>query len=277
MKSQPKRLSILSLPEARELYSVPTFPLHEREYFFTLTDDELVFVNRLNLHRNRIHLILMLGYFKLKPVCLTYRWGDIVEDYNYVAERYFPSATRKKKNLNRQTRSRLYNLVFAMVGYQRCDQSVCLDLLNQLERRAKSYIDETQLFHDAIAFLKLKEVAIPRYSTLQNIISNAINTEETRLSQLMGKHLPNHESFTRLLDSDEKQGKFNDLKKMAKAYKSGENKREISRHQTLTELSKDAFRVIENLKLTEGNIRYFATRCQKYNIRDLRELHMKKR
>ncbi len=56
MKSQAKRLAILSLPEARELYSVPQLSPHEQDYFFTLSEAELAAVNRLDLLRNRIHL-----------------------------------------------------------------------------------------------------------------------------------------------------------------------------------------------------------------------------
>ena len=109
MTSQGKRLSLFSLPEVQELYSVPQFNQHERDYFFTLTDEEYAAVSRLNSYRNRIHLVLMLGYFKVKPVCLVYGWKDIADDYRYVAERYFPSASKQNKNIDRQTRGRLYH------------------------------------------------------------------------------------------------------------------------------------------------------------------------
>jgi TnpA family transposase len=276
MISQSKRQTITSLPEVQELYSVPTLNGYEREYFFTLTDDELAMVNRLDHYRNRIHLILILGYFKVKRVCLVYRWKDIKDDYQYVAERYFPKANKQNKNITRQTRSRLYSKVFEILDYQRCDKETEFELLFQLERRAKYYIDESKLFHDAIAFLKLKQVAVPRYSTLQRIISKANNTEESRLSLLIEKYLTHKEPFLRLIDHAEKQHRLNDLKKQPKAHKSGENKREITRHQTLAELSDAAFQIIKKLKLTDGNIRYFASRCMKYNIRDLRELKTEK-
>jgi hypothetical protein len=97
MISQSKRQTITSLPEVQELYSAPTLNGYEREYFFTLTDDELAMVNRLDHYRNRIHLILILGYFKVKRVCLVYRWKDIKDDYQYVAERYFPKANKQIK------------------------------------------------------------------------------------------------------------------------------------------------------------------------------------
>lgn len=87
---------------------MPQLSPHEQDYFFTLRDEELAAVNHLDLPRNRIHLILMLGYFKVKRVCLIYRWKDIVVDYHYIAERYFPDASRQNDIIDRQTRCRLY-------------------------------------------------------------------------------------------------------------------------------------------------------------------------
>jgi len=70
MKLQTKRLSILSQTEVQEVYRIPQFSERDREQFFDFTDDELATVRRLHTHRNRIHFLLMLGYFKFKPV-----WG----------------------------------------------------------------------------------------------------------------------------------------------------------------------------------------------------------
>ena len=197
MKSQAKRLAILSLPEAEELYSVLQLNSHEKDYFFTLDDDELAAVNRFGLVRNRIHFILMLGYFKVKRVCLVYRWKDIVEDYHYIADRYFPNASRQNKNLDRHTRRRLYNIIFELTGYQRCNNIFENELKIQLEKRARFYIDESQLLTDAITFLRSSQVAIPRYSTLQKILPSVINTEENRLAHLIDKHLDRKMNFYR--------------------------------------------------------------------------------
>ena len=128
MQSQAKRLAILSLPEAQELYSVPPLNTHEKDYFFTLDDDELAAVNRLHSHRNRIHCLLMLGYFKIKPVCLLYQWKDIDQDYRYIAERYYPSANKQKQNISRLTRNRLYRRVFELFDYARFTKLIKYDL-----------------------------------------------------------------------------------------------------------------------------------------------------
>ena len=119
MNNQGKRLSILSSPEVQEIYRVPRFNPRERDYFFTFTDGELAAVKRFHSDCNRIHFLLILGYFKVKPVSLIYNWKEIEADYQYISERYYPSASKEMQNISRFTRSRLYRKIFDIVDYQR--------------------------------------------------------------------------------------------------------------------------------------------------------------
>ena len=276
MTSHSKRLSILEAPEIQDIYSIPKLNPQEQEYFFALSEDELSIVNRLNTTRNRIHLILMLGYFRIKRVCLVYQWHEVADDYYHVAQRYYPKASKKKKNINRQTRSELYKKVFAIEGFKRFDKQDDETLSSHLLARSKHYMDHRELFYDALTWLKSKEIAVPGYSTLQNIISKVINDEETRLSHLVKKHLSGKEEFLRLLNRDKGPYGLNALKKLPKSNKPGENAGELSRHAVLHSLSNRANVLIRKLKLSMGNIRYFAKRCRDYNIRDLREFRDEK-
>ncbi len=52
----------------------------------------------------------------------------------------------------------------------------------------------------------------------------------------------NKDSFLSLIEHEGKKSLFDGLKKLAKSYKPGENKREIERNRTLRVLSEDAFR-----------------------------------
>ena len=144
MKNQGKRISILSLPEAREFYSIPKFTHQEREYFFTFTDEILDLAKHFNKVSNRVHFLLICGYFKVKKVSLVYGWKDIEQDYQYVANRYFPHANKQKKNIDRVTRKRLYDTLFSTTDYKRCDQNIQNSLLSELTERAAIYIDETR-------------------------------------------------------------------------------------------------------------------------------------
>ena len=272
MRLQSKRLSILSQPEAQEVYSIPVLNARDREHFFTFTEDELAAVKRLHNHRHRIYFLLMLGYFKFKPVCLKLQWKGIASDYQYIAERYFPGANLQKNTISRFVRIRYYRRIFQMLDYQRFSKELEQELLEQLFKHAAYYIDEAQLFNRAITFLELKQIAIPGYSTLQELISTAINTEETRLSKLIEKKLTNKDEFLSLINAASKPLPFNQLKKLPRTYRPGEYKSEIARHQLLLPLATKAYPLIEQLKLPEGNIRYFALRCQQYDLRDLRAL-----
>ena len=273
---QGKRLSILTIPEAKELYSVPRFEAHERDYFFTFSDEELNAVKHLHSHRNRIHTLLMLGYFKVKPVCLIYDWSDIEGDYRYIASRYYPSASKHRVNITRFTRRRLYQKVTEQQDYQRFDKTIENQLEKHLLSRAKIYVEESQLFKDTIQFLKTKHVSIPAYSRLQNVISLAINTEETRLARLVDKHLKRPAELMSLIDKKQRISQLNNLKKYPRSHSSVEIDKELFRHQQLSSLADIVDALVAKLKLSEGNVQYYAQRCQYYNIKELREFKPQK-
>lgn len=162
--------------------------------------------------------------------------------------------------------------MFAIEGFKRCDKTAEDDMSSHLLSRAKYYIDHRELFNDALMWLKFHEIATPGYSTLQKIISSVINNEETRLGHLIKNYLSNENDFLQLLNRDKSSYGLNALKKQPVSNKPGENKAEIVRHEVLRGLSKRATGLIRKIKLSSGNIRYFAKRCRDYSIRDLRKL-----
>lgn len=273
---QGKRLSILSLPEAKALYSVPKLDEREREHFFSYTDDELEAVSQLHSHRNRIHTLMMLSYFKVKPVHLIYDWRDIEEDYRYIAGRYFPAASKRQFNIDRFTRRRLYEKVEALQEYQRYDNGVENELLEHLQARARTYVDEEQLFRDTIQFLKGKQVAIPAYSKLQKLISKVTTTEEVRLTKLLKQHIKNPGLFLPLIEKGNQNMTLSFLKKQPKSHSVFEIDKELQRHAVLSNLYETVSKIIPKLKLSQGNIQYYAQRCRQHNIAELRRFKQEK-
>jgi len=132
MSDSGKRLSILSQPSIHEIYSIPKFNSEERDYFFTFNEAELKASKQFHSHRNRVYFLLMLGYFNIKPVCLIYNWNEIETDYEYISKKYFPAANKKKHNIDRFTRRRLYKKVFEIVEYQRYDKTIESELVKHL-------------------------------------------------------------------------------------------------------------------------------------------------
>ncbi|MFT5549829.1 MAG: hypothetical protein ACI9CO_001759, partial [Candidatus Azotimanducaceae bacterium] len=154
-----------------------------------------------------------------KPVCLKLQWKAIASDFQYIAERYFPSANLQKHTLSRLTRNRYYRRILDMLDHQNFTKELEQELLEQLFKHAAYYIDEAQLFNNAITFLESNQIAIPGYSTLQELISTAINTEETRLAKLIDAKLTNKGDFLSLIDLANKPVQLNNLKKLTRTYR----------------------------------------------------------
>jgi len=65
-----KRIKILSEAEIDELYSAPIFNECDQRFFFTLNDAESDACRRIRSRQHKCMFVLLLGYFKSKPVLI---------------------------------------------------------------------------------------------------------------------------------------------------------------------------------------------------------------
>ena len=115
MSQSSKRLSILLGSEIKELYSPPSLTSEQRRLYFSLNDIELDSFNRLKNRYSQLYFVLLLGYFKIKPVILNFTFSQVKSDLKFVASEYFPGNKFKQKNLSRPQKSRTYNRIFDLV------------------------------------------------------------------------------------------------------------------------------------------------------------------
>ncbi len=97
-KQNDKRRYILSQSEINELYCLPRLNNIQREQCFSLTDEELSAVNQQSLLGSKIYFILLLGYFREKPIIAQFRFGEVKEDLKYVIDRYYPGQKLPRKD-----------------------------------------------------------------------------------------------------------------------------------------------------------------------------------
>ena len=90
MSQSSKRLSILLDSEINELYSPPSLTSEQRRLYFSLNDIELDSFNRLKNRYSQLYFVLLLGYFKIKPVILNFTFSQVKSDLKFVASVYFP-------------------------------------------------------------------------------------------------------------------------------------------------------------------------------------------
>ena len=137
MSQSSKRLSILLESEINELYSPPSLSSEQRRHYFSLNDIELDSFNRFKDRYSQLYFVLLLGYFKIKPVILNFTFYQIKDDFKFVASEYFPDNKFKQQNLSRSQKSRIDNRIFNInnynsfsreISYQLHDKPLKLDL-----------------------------------------------------------------------------------------------------------------------------------------------------
>ncbi|WP_084605464.1 DUF4158 domain-containing protein [Psychromonas aquimarina] len=82
-KTTTKRIQILNDSEINELYALPNFNRTDREDYFSLDNETKKLVNELRRLETRAYFILLLGYFRSRPIVFNFSFSDVVADLEY--------------------------------------------------------------------------------------------------------------------------------------------------------------------------------------------------
>lgn len=190
MSQSSKRLSILLESEINELYSPSSLTSEQRRHYFSLNDIELDSFNKFKDRYSQLYLVLLLGYFKIKPVILNFTFSQVKDDFKFVASEYFPDNKFKQQNLSRSQKSRIYNRIFNINHYNSFSREISHQLQEKAIEIAAINIETRYIFDECIDYLSRSKTAIPSYSQLQRIISTAANTERQKIVSLIESNTP---------------------------------------------------------------------------------------
>ena len=122
MSLKSKRRTILLDSEIQDLYGAPKLAFEQKRYYFSLNDPELDAFRSIRDRYNRVYFVLLLGYFKVKPVILNIRYSDVRDDLLFIAGEFFPDMKLGRKNLSPMQRVRIYRRIFQLLDYQSFDE-----------------------------------------------------------------------------------------------------------------------------------------------------------
>lgn len=97
-----ERVQILSEAEQDELYGPPAFTSADQRFFFSLNDKELAVAKSVRHRAQRYMFVVLLGYFKAKPVVLNPGFHQIKQDLKYVYQTVLPGPGCRPFNLTPQ-------------------------------------------------------------------------------------------------------------------------------------------------------------------------------
>ncbi|MBM70838.1 MAG: hypothetical protein CME43_15315 [Haliea sp.] len=150
MSLKSKRLTILLDSEIQDLYGAPKLAHEQKRYYFSLNDPEVDALRSFRDNYNRVYFVLLLGYFKVKPVVLNLRYGDVRDDLQFIATEIFPGVKLKRENLSPAQKTRMYLHIFKLFDYQPFDDDSEAGLNRRAAASAAAFIEARFLFDESI-------------------------------------------------------------------------------------------------------------------------------
>ena len=264
-----KRIKILSEPEIDELYSAPSFNEQDQRFFFSLNDADMQMVQRIRDRRNKCMFVVLLGYFKSKPIPILPKYSQVKADLKFVAVNILPGQGLKPFNLKQRDKDRVYARIFELLGHSAWDEKRHKPLLyGALLDQSDSWVAPRALFDYAVEYLAHQKIAIPAYSTLQKAISQVLvqhqNTLHEQIAIACSAELT---SMLTDLSLDKNDFTFRHLRQSARNFTGTELGKELKVYHHLQPWMAEIDQVLERLGLSQMNQLYYAERVDYYGAK----------
>ena len=278
MINDDKRLTILSKAEIIELFEQPNFTEEERVFYFALDNNEYKIMRSFGSISSRMFFILQLGHFKAKQAFFILDLDSVQEDLSYIARTYFSNEPIPKTTIGQKARLNHQSYILNLCGCSKLDNKLKRMLQNKASELSRININLRMIFDELITFLEGKKIVFPKYSTLQDIIGEAITSELKRLGTIIQKNLPESvdEILRKMLVSEGKKlYGITILKRDAKGFNYKEVIQEIKKKQASDSLFKAAEQIIPKLEISEENVCHYAYLVDYYTVDRLNALPYK--
>jgi TnpA family transposase len=280
MRSKSQRVRLLHENEISAIYQVPQFTESERHHYFQLELEEKLALK--GLHQSaRVYFVMQLGYFKAKHLLFDFTFHDMREDINYVISRHFPGMKRPKMLPSRNRMASINKKIVTMLGFQ-CLSNKVRDLMKQKFSQSIQQVNNPMhILKDIMAYMENEKIVFPSYSTLQDMVGNALIVEEKRIKQFLKKRLTS--KTMALLDklfTAQKDQRFYDLtllKQNPKNFNFKMIQAEIEKHKKYYPLYRFSKRFLPELNISQHNIAYYGSLVDHYQVQSLQSFHKEKR
>jgi TnpA family transposase len=176
--------------------------------------------------------------------------------------------------VNSKSLGRLYRKIFELTEYQRYKPKFHeAGLVEHLYKQAQSWAYPRALFDSAVEYLSVRRIAIPAYSSLQDLISKSLVQNTNNLHEKMG--LSCSEGLHELLEGlCFGKGPFtlNDLRQGARNFKHSQLQHELAAYKHLYPWFDEIKKLIEDLEISQINQQYYTDRVDYYGSRLKRRL-----
>ena len=264
-----KRIKILTETEISELFGPPTLNSNDQRFFFALNDAELAECKRIRERDHRCMFVVLLGYFKVKPIVLRPGYHQIKQDLKYVCSEVIPGPGLRPFNLTQKTRVRIYQRIFKLTGHQRwLNKSHRSALITDLNEHARAWSQPRSLFDRAIEYLSAQNIAIPGYTVLQDLISDVVGVTSDQFARTLEKLLSADlaKMLSELVNGNNSLT-LRQLRQSAKNFTGTELEKELAVHRHIQPWMQEVDEVLSTLSLSLKNQQHFSERVDYYGAK----------
>jgi TnpA family transposase len=268
------RLRVFSEQEIDDLYERPRFTQPERDEYFALSAQEKAALEQFHPYKSKLFFMLQLGYFKARLMFFVFRLSDAGEDAAYLKRRYFPDFNDAGAAIAKGTRLKQQKLILELCNYRNTDAAIRKNLQARARQAAAVCGKPIYVFRELMHHLAEQRVVIPGYSTMQNIVGQALAYEQRRLAHIVHNSVdPAAKSALDCLLADT-QGlhEITLLKRDPRDFSNAEIRREVQRGEQMRELYELSQKLLPQLHISHENIKYYATLVDYYSVYKLRQL-----
>ncbi|MBH0063464.1 DUF4158 domain-containing protein [Pseudoalteromonas sp. NZS71] len=268
-----KRIQILTQSEINELYALPNFSRADREDYFSIDKETQKLINTLRQTETRIYFILLLGYFRSRPIVFNFTFADVEADYNYIKTKYFNDKYIDTEDLPPRTKTALIKKLLSYTGFSIFQSKIDKEpLLRRLNNVVKINLEPRYVFDECIAYFGQNRIALAGYTTLQDTISTVLSNERNRIETILNENLaqPTKATLLKLLESNSTFTDLAKLKKMAKDFSASQIAQELKTHKIIRSLYPEIKVLIAELELSPKNLEYYASLVKHKSVYKLR-------
>ena len=272
---QNKRLTILTEAEKTALYGLPDFDDFQRIDLFAMADAEHALAFARKGVATQLHCLLQIGYFKAKNAFFRFSLIDApAEDLKFLMQRYFPGKALPTQKVSDNDRYQPRKEITALFGFRLWSDEDLPRLLNTAILLTRTDVSPSFLLAELMVFLIGQRIVRPGYTTLQDLITNALTTERERLELLVESDLTDKArvELQQLLVREDTLSNLAALKQDAKNFRYRQMGLERQKRLTLAPLYAYAKALLPKLEISQLNIAYYASLANFYTIYDLRRL-----
>jgi TnpA family transposase len=275
MKNNTKRLNVLSDHDYKNLYTPPAFSIEECKNYFSVSNQESLYLENIKSINLKIIFILQLGIFKRSKMFFNFSMKLYSLEINFIKDKYFPSYCRNKIGFSKRSLLSHQKMILEIFNYQLCSKKEYSLIRKMCDNLVKVYSRPDYIYKKIKEHLDNKRRLIPSYSFFQTMITKALICEQDRIKCVLKQKVDQVTSQRIINILKNRKLSINFLMEIQKDFSLGEIKLECQRLLLFKEYYVLAKNTVEILEISHEAIKSYCNLVYYYKSNRLDKIDNK--